>query len=96
MSEIIKALVLKEKVTLKEKVSPELSDSVSPLSDTGSQALIVERLNGSLFSALELGCKNLSGMSAAISNKNPVKSDKYPNPTVMVSASQCLEVHGSL
>lgn len=54
MSGTIKALVLREKVTPKKKVSPELSDSVSVLSNPGCQALIVECLNDSLLSALVL------------------------------------------
>lgn len=54
MSGTIKALVLREKVIPKKKVSPELSDSVSLLSNPGCQTLIVEWLNDSLLSVLVL------------------------------------------
>ena len=54
MSGTIKELVLKEKVTPKKKVSPWLSDSVSLVSNSECQALIVEFLNDSLLFALVL------------------------------------------
>ena len=54
MSGTIKALVLREKVISKKKVSPGLNDSVSLLSNPGCQALIVDCLNDSSLSAMVL------------------------------------------
>ena len=55
MSGTIKERDLKEKVTLKKKVSPGLSDSVSLLSNAGCQVLIVQCLDDSLLFVLVLG-----------------------------------------